>query len=471
MNLKNSCNNLLCKIKRFINTITFKTLTYLVLFSATVVLLFSITESFFEKILYEDFQAAGVDRLNKLILNTEFEKLDDLLSGESLNNTCIQVYTDNILYSQYNTETSGCILSRSFIAEYQSEFDKYDSDIITLSIHNDSENVSSLLSRVSRGDSEVYIFSNLERVDTAMTVIDRQIFYILFVLVIFSMILAYFLSHRITGPIRSLTEKACDFSQGKFKVDFDKSGVTEIDELADTLNYMGSELKKTDEFRRDLMANVSHDLKTPLTMIRAYSEMVRDLSYLDKDKREEHLNIIIKETDRLNILVNDILALSKLQSNAEVFNYEVFDLNLEIKSILRNYSILKEQEGYKIKYKGISKALVYADKNKINQVIYNLVNNAINYTGDNKTIIIEMIDNNKNYLINIIDSGKGIDPDEIEYIWDKYYKKEKNHKRNVIGTGLGLAIVKNILNHHKFKYGVDSVKGRGSTFYFEVKKK
>ncbi len=458
-------------IKKKINTITFKTLTYLVLFATTIMVLFWIVSGIFEKIFYENFQKGALDNVNRLILNSEIDELERILQEEHLDTICIQVYKNNILYEEYNTEIPGCMLNRAVVEVYDSEFSLHDTDIVTLSVYNETRGVDSLISKINRSDSDVYVFANLESIDGVETIINQQLMYIMFLLVIFSIIIAYFLSHRITGPIRSLTEKACEFSKGDFNVKFEKSGVTEIDELADTLNYIGSELDKTDGYRRDLMANVSHDLKTPLTMIRAYSEMVRDLSYHDKNKREEHLDIIIKETERLNILVNDILVLSKLQSSAEVFNYEVFDLNLEIKSILKNYNILKEQEGYKIKYEGVNKAMVYADKNKINQVIYNLVNNAINYTGDDKLVTIELINNGVNYLVNIKDTGKGIDPDEVEYIWDKYYKTDKKHKRNVIGTGLGLAIVKNILTHHKFKYGVSSVKNGGTTFYFQIKKK
>ena len=116
------------------------------------------------------------------------------------------------------------------------------------------------------------------------------------------------------------------------------------------------------------------------------------------------------------------------------------------------------------------KAIVLGDVNKISQVIYNLINNAINYTGDDLTITIEVIEKKKSYLVNIIDSGKGIKEEELNLIWNKYYKNEKNHKRNKVGTGVGLSIVKNILDRHKFKYGVKSKKGIGTTFYFEITK-
>ena len=205
-------------------------------------------------------------------------------------------------------------------------------------------------------------------------------------------------------------------------------------------------------------------------MIKAYAEMIKDISYKDKEKMDEHLGIIISETDRLNTLVGDILDLSKLQANADTLSLENYDLREEINTLVAKYEIIKETEDYKIKVEAPKKIMVKADRNKINQVLYNLVNNALNYTGDDKKVVIKVTEEKKKYLIEIIDSGKGIDPELIDIIWDRYYKQEKNHKRNIVGTGLGLSIVKNILVCHKFDYGVKSSKGKGSTFYFKIKK-
>ena len=204
-------------------------------------------------------------------------------------------------------------------------------------------------------------------------------------------------------------------------------------------------------------------------MIKAYAEMVRDISYKDDEKRDEHLNIIISETDRLNILVNDLLNLSKMQADADTLKKENFDLTKEIKEIIKKYEIIKETENYIFQIEVPEKAIIYADKNKINQVIYNLINNAINYTGEDKTVTIRMREEKNKYIIEISDTGKGIKKEEIDLIWNKYYKNEKNHKRNIVGTGIGLSIVKTILEHHH-EYGVNSIKNKGTTFYFKVEK-
>ena len=139
------------------------------------------------------------------------------------------------------------------------------------------------------------------------------------------------------------------------------------------------------------MANVGHDLKTPLTLIKSYAEMVRDITYKDKDKMDDNLNVIIKETDRLNELVNDIITLSKIEANADTLNLEDYDIVVQIKEIIDKFEILSITENYTFIYSGVSAGMVHADKNKRSQVIYNLINNAINYTGDDQTVYIDTI--------------------------------------------------------------------------------
>ena len=194
--------------------------------------------------------------------------------------------------------------------------------------------------------------------------------------------------------------------------------------------------------------------------------MIKDLSYDDKVKTFEHLDTIIAETDRLNLLVNDILDLSKMQSNIEKLNIEEIDLDKLIKLIIDRFEYVKD---IKIKYSGIKKSIIKADKKKIEQVIYNLISNALNYVGKDKIIIIKLDKIDNKYRVEVIDHGKGISEEDINLIWDKYYKIDKTHNRDNIGTGLGLSIVKNILEQHKFEYGVISKENKGTTFYFEIK--
>ena len=314
----------------------------------------------------------------------------------------------------------------------------------------------------------ILIFSNLENVSNYFKLFRIQNTYFIILIIICSIIISVFIASITTKPIREITKKAKEIGKGKYDIKFPKNGVLEIEELSNTLEEVQKELSKSDEIKRDILANVSHDLKTPLTMIKAYAEMIKDISYKDPKKMNEHLDIIMEESDRLTNLVNDILELSKMQSESYMYNYEEYDLVLEIKKIIKKYEVMEYLEKYQFILELPKKAIVKADKDKINQVIYNLLNNALNYTGDDKLVKIKLKKEKDEYLVEIIDTGKGIKEEEIPYIWDKYYKNDKNHQRSFVSTGLGLSIVKEILNKHNFAYGVKSKVGKGSTFYFKI---
>ena len=321
-------------------------------------------------------------------------------------------------------------------------------------------------------DKNVYAFinSSLEPLDSTITILSNQFVFTTIIVLILSLIIGYFISRKLSKPITKISDEAKKLADGNFSADFKApSNIYEINELAESLNYAKEELSKTESLKRDLMANVSHDLKTPLTMIKAYAEMVRDITYNDKEKREENLNTIIEETDRLTLLVNDILDLSAAQSGNTTLKLEKLDLIELINQVIKRFNILSEQENYEFIFTHPDEVIVKADNKRIYQVIYNLVNNAINYTGKDKKVYINIINEKHKYRVEIKDTGKGIKQEDLKHIWDKYYHSAKKHKRNTYGTGLGLSIVKNILQIHNYEYGVTS-SNKGSTFYFEIPK-
>ena len=196
--------------------------------------------------------------------------------------------------------------------------------------------------------------------------------------------------------------------------------------------------------------------------------MVRDLSGENKEKRNEHLSVIIDETDRLTYLVGDILDLSKMEANIDTLEREKVDLKEIVNSVLKNFAVLEQNEGYEFITEIEPDCVIFADYSKIYQVVYNLLNNAVNYTGDDKTVKIRITQTGGKVLFEVIDTGAGIAPDKIDKVWDRYYKTGKNHKRGVNGTGIGLSIVKNILILHGAEYGVKSEVGHGSDFWFKM---
>ena len=457
-------------IKKKLNSINIKILSYLILLTVGILLLVWIVQILFLNVFYEKYQENNLINIANELYKTEEESIGDKIESLVFDpNTCI-AYVDsynNTYY--YNNRINGCIFGRNNeINRYITEINESKEDLKPIKLINPMNKSESLLYGVKIGKSRVYLYTLLEDMNSATSVLKNQLIYVVIGVILFAIIVSLFLSKKLSKPIVNITDKAKKLADGDYKVRFEESDILEINELSNTLNYLEDEISKTDEYRRDLMANVSHDLKTPLTMIKAYAEMVRDLSYKDDKKRTDNLNVIIEESDRLNVLVNDILDLSKLQSKTNKLELEEFDLVNELKQVIKRYDIIKETENYSLIVKTPRKAIVIADKKRINQVLYNLINNAINYTGDDKKVYITILDKEKYYRIEIKDTGKGIEKKDLDHIWDKYYKKEKNHKRNVVGTGLGLSIIKNILLEHNFKYGVESKKDKGSTFYFEI---
>ncbi|MCM1545799.1 MAG: HAMP domain-containing histidine kinase [Clostridiales bacterium] len=286
---------------------------------------------------------------------------------------------------------------------------------------------------------------------------------------VIAFLISYSLANKLSGPLREISGTAQKLAGGNYDVQFNSAQYDEIAKLSDTLNYMKDEIKKSEDFRKELLANVSHDLKTPLTMIKAYASMIKEISGNDPEKREKHLDVIIDEADRLTGLVNDILSTSKITAGLEQLNKKVFNLTELLYGVINKFSYLQETQGYSVMVDVDTELYTLADEEQIYQVIYNLISNAVNYTGDDKTIYVTLKYNAADKRINfaVRDTGKGIEEDELAHIWDRYYRSKDSHLRPVKGTGLGLNIVKVILQKHGFNFGVNTSVGEGSTFYVD----
>lgn len=302
-------------------------------------------------------------------------------------------------------------------------------------------------------------------VDATVHTLRIQLIYISIIMVVLSLIIAIVISIRISKPIIKINESAKKLGKGEYDVRFEGDSYREIAQLSETLNQAAVELAKAEGLQRELIANVSHDLRTPLTMITAYSEIMRDLP---GENSPENVQVIIDEAKRLTSLVNDLLDVSKLQAGVMELNLKEYDLTASIESVLARYSKFLEQNGYTVDFEYDRNILVVADEDKMYQVIYNLVNNAINYTGEDNKIIVRQRVAGSIARIEVIDTGEGIAPEELTNVWERYYKVDKNHKRAVMGTGLGLSIVKNVLKLHDLSYGVNSEVGKGTCFWFEI---
>ena len=275
---------------------------------------------------------------------------------------------------------------------------------------------------------------------------------------------AVLLSRKISRPVIQINDSAKELAKGEYHRYKGKS-YREIKELDETLSGVSVELQKSEALKRELLANVSHDLRTPLTMITAYAEAMRDLP---GENSPENVQVIIDEANHLNALVNDLLDLSKHQAGVQKLSKERFSLTGLVRETLTRYTKLREQEGYEITFEASEEAFVEADRMKISQVIYNLINNAVNYTGKDKKVVIRQETDGDTVTLSIADTGEGIPEEQLGLVWERYYKLDKTHKRAAVGTGLGLSIVKNILDMHGAQYGVQSKVGEGSVFWFRL---
>lgn len=366
--------------------------------------------------------------------------------------------SDVIRYRNMAMQNGGTYLEYQHKAlnEDSGSLEKYAAESVTYSeVFMDSGN----------GRYMITIRSIITPFNSVVDTLRNQLIIISAILIVLSVVLSIIVSNLITRPIIKTNKAAKELAKQHYDVKFESDGYLEIRELNDTLNFAARELTKVEKLRKDLIANISHDLRTPLTMITGYGEVIRDLP---GENTPENIQIIIDEATRLNELVTDLLDISKLQSGAMQLVRTDFSLTKCIEEIFNRYTKLIEQNHYNIVFNYKEDVIINADDVKIKQVIYNLINNAINYVGDDKTVIVTQIADKNFVRVEVTDHGVGIDPDKLEYIWDRYYKVDKAHKSAVIGTGLGLSIVKNILELHNARFGVKSKLGAGSTFWFEL---
>lgn len=461
------------------NTLTFRLWSY---FTAFAILLFVILW-FMQVILLQSYYSSMKkseviklsDEIEREYINGNYVEDIDKIAYKNASSIFLFDLNGNIKYASYGANNSNIQApTRPILINID--------EIIQKMNESQAKKISYTV-RLDRFKTEIYVYgriidntdtclvivSSIDPIDATTNVLKSQLVYVTIIALIISSIVSIFISRRITYPLHDITKTANKLAQGNYDIEFKKAGYKEIDELADTLNYATKELAETDKVRKELIANVSHDLKTPLTMIKAYSEMIRDLSGDNKEKREEHLNVIIEETDRLTRLVSDMMDLSKIESGFASLTKTIFNLGDVTQKIVNGFDIIQD-ETCSIKVDIANDTYVLSDKTKIEQVIYNLVNNAINHSGDNKRIHIKVANVAKRVKFSVEDNGPGISKEDLPNIWNRYYKSSKTFKRASSGTGLGLSIVKNILDKHNSNYGVDSIVGKGTIFYFDLEK-
>lgn len=400
---------------------------------------------------------------------------DDILSVlEDIsfsNEVCVRVITDAVGFTTYQ-DASSCALGKlsskqlnkiattTFDNGGEALFDSNSSNIKNAYIY-------SKLSKVNDENVLIMLSTSIVPLQSTIDTMYDQFNIIIIVVVIATILLALCLSSLIVKPIKKIEMEATNLPSGKYDHKLVKTDAREIENLNNTLARANEEIIKADVARKELIGNVSHDLRTPLTMIVGYGEMIRDFP---EENNAENINVIINEAKRLSTLVDDLLDLSKVESG----KIEFHNKDIRVSDLLG--SVYNQFEPY-CKANNIelvlnvedSDVVVNVDDNRLKQVLHNFMSNALNYNDAKDTKIIigeEKVDGA--YRIYVYDNGSGVKEEDKDKIWNRYYKVDKEHKRSHIGSGIGLSLCKDILDKMGYKYGVDSVYKEYSKFYFDI---
>ena len=416
-----------------------------------------------------------------LFLNNEFfEKLTvELYSGGTLNSFCVDI-SDSTLRQIYKIENqSYCNLHETFLS------DSANSKVVntaiamrkkcrttpggfvqTLNPPRLSGSAQLLVGRTTAdGSYTVLVTTSLVHVAEASNVLSTLLPLAAAMIFLFAMSAAWLFSEWFTKPLRQLSSAARQMAMGNYAVQVDSTRNDELGTLARDFNHMAAEVQHAAQMQRELLANVSHDLRTPLTLIKGYAETVRDLTGDDKAHRDEQMNIIVDETDRLTALVSSVMELSKVTSGADRCQRVHFDMGQLCDEVCERYDAVCAQNNWHLELELPDRELpVYADPEMMQRALHNLLGNAMHHIGADGIFILRATPCTEGIRVEVEDHGPGIPPEALPHIFDRYYRSRSDAGKQ--GTGLGLSITKAIFQQHGFRFGVQSIVGKGTTFWF-----
>ena len=305
------------------------------------------------------------------------------------------------------------------------------------------------------------IYQSREQLLSSFYVLFLLLFLIFFVVLVLVVVFIY-------SPLKKIIRGAQEYASGNLEYTIPVRTNDEMGYLAHTLNYMSGELKRTDEYQRKFVANISHDFRSPLTSIKGYVEAILDGTIPPK-MQEKYLNIVLFETDRLNKLTHSMLDLNRMSNTGFYLDITSFDINGVIKKTAATFEGICTAKRISIELLLTAEPLfVSADIGKIQQVLYNLIDNAIKFSPNNSTIRVETTERHGKVFVSVKDNGIGIPRESLSKIWERFYKIDASRGKDRKGTGLGLAIVKEIINAHKQNINVISTEGTGTEFVFSL---
>ena len=346
----------------------------------------------------------------------------------------------------------------------------FEANIALLAKSNDyfvqivSENSMQVVLANLNGSRQVLVVSRSQaNMDALMKLLTSRYLLVTVTVLILALILSVCLAEYFARPFRHLNKSALQMAAGDYETEFMREGPLEARQLADTLELAEQEFNKTEALRRDFVANVSHDMKTPLTVIRMYAEMLEAFSGEIPEKREEHVRMILDETDRLTNFISDTLDLAKLQSGTMEMHPSVFAIQDVAEEVLS--SVCANKPEFQFKMDCPESMLVYADRKLIYRVIYNFASNAVKFSGERQEARILIRRYQGSVRVEVIDYGIGIEKDKLPYIWNRFYQAKPNDRQKS-GMGVGLNIASEILRLHHAPFGAESTPNEGTCFWF-----
>lgn len=322
-----------------------------------------------------------------------------------------------------------------------------------------------LLSRAVPGGFLLIVFSLVD-VNEASRVLLQQLWILSTVLLSMAFLLSLALSRLFSKPILRVTAAAKQLASGDYHVFVPAQTKDEIGELTNALNELCAELSKAENLRRELIANVSHELRVPLTIIQGFAETVRDITWPDEEKRNAQLTMIAEEATRLSGMVNDILNYSKLTSGTETILLSCFDGATLLSDVIGHFEMEagKKDVAIELHYRAGD---ISFDRNMLIQVLNNLIANAVQHANRRTVVSVQCEVRGSTARISVENKGVPIPESELKHIWDRYHRVPQTGAAGNLGTGLGLAIVKSILEQHGVDYGVKSDSSR-TVFWFDT---
>ena len=285
---------------------------------------------------------------------------------------------------------------------------------------------------------------------------------------VFSFLLIYF--YRVHKPLKEILKGALEFANGNLSYTIPVDSEDEMGYLSHSLNYMADKLNKNGEYQRQLISNVSHDFRSPLTSIKGYVEAMLD-GTIPPEMQDRYLRVIAFESTRLEKLTRSLLTLNELDVKKRMMHMRRFDINETIRTTAATFEGICTERNIRLELFLAGKELfVRADMEQIQQVLYNLLDNAVKFSSDNSSITLETTVNHGKVFVSVKDHGTGIPKESLSRIWDRFYKIDVSRGKDRKGTGLGLAIVKEIINAHKQNINVISTVGVGTEFIFTLEK-